>query len=262
MKLPVYFDNSATTPCDASVIESMLPFFGEHYGNPASHFHRYGWEAEEAVEQARTRIAQLIGSKPAEIIFTSGATESCNLALKGIIDNSPISHPHIITLSTEHKAVLETVKLLQERGCLVTTVGVNSGGLPDLNQLEDAIRPSTLLIAAMYANNETGVIHPVKEISGIARSHGILFFSDATQAVGKIPVSVTEDGIDLMAFTAHKMYGPKGIGALYKSSSNRKLEDQGTNERWEAGTWLPWRNIERAWYCRFWKGSPAGTGRA
>jgi cysteine desulfurase len=224
MKLPVYFDNSATTPCDAAVIESMLPFFGENYGNPASHFHRYGWEAEEAVEQARTRIARLIGSKPAEIIFTSGATESCNLALKGVIDNSPISHPHVITLSTEHKAVLETVKLLQERGCLVTTVGVNSKGLPDLNELEDAIRPSTMLIAAMYANNETGVIHPVKEIAGIAYSRGILFFSDATQAVGKIPVSVMEDGIDLMAFTAHKMYGPKGIGALYKSSNNRRLK--------------------------------------
>jgi cysteine desulfurase len=224
MKLPVYFDNSATTPCDAAVIESMLPFFGAHYGNPASHFHRYGWEAEEAVAQARTRIAHLIGSKQAEIIFTSGATESCNLALKGVIDSSLISHPHIITLSTEHRAVLETVKLLQERGCLVTTLGVNSRGLPDLNELEDAIRPSTLLIAAMYANNETGVIHPVKEIACIARSHGVLFFSDATQAVGKIPVSVMEDGIDIMAFTAHKMYGPKGVGALYKNSHNRQLK--------------------------------------
>jgi cysteine desulfurase len=224
MKLPVYLDNSATTPCDASVIETMLPFFGDRFGNPASHFHRYGWEAEEAVEQARSRIAHLISSKPAEIIFTSGATESCNLALKGVIGNSEISHPHIITVSTEHKAVLETVKLLQERGCKVTTVGVNSRGLPDLNELEDAIRPTTLLIAAMYANNETGVIHPVKEIARIARSHGVLFFSDATQAVGKIPVDVVKDGIDLMAFTAHKMYGPKGIGALYKNSSNRRLK--------------------------------------
>jgi len=224
MKLPVYLDNSATTPCDAAVIETMLPFFGVHFGNPASHFHRYGWEAEEAVEQARTRIAHLISSKPAEIIFTSGATESCNLALKGVIENSPISHPHVISLSTEHKAVLETLKLLQERGCLVTTVGVNSKGLPDLNELEDAIRPSTMIIAAMYANNETGVIHPVKEIAGIAHSRGILFFSDATQAVGKIPVSVMEDGIDLMAFAAHKMYGPKGIGALYKNSNNRRLK--------------------------------------
>jgi cysteine desulfurase len=224
MTLPVYFDNSATTPCDASVIEAMLPFFGAHYGNPASHFHRFGWEAEEAVEQARTRIARLIGSRPAEIIFTSGATESCNLALKGVIDHSPVSHPHIITVSTEHRAVLETVKLLQERNCLVTTVGVNSNGLPDLNELEDAIRPATMLIAAMYANNETGVILPVKEIARIARSRGILFFCDATQAVGKIPVSVPEDGIDLMAFTAHKMYGPKGIGALYKNSNNRRLK--------------------------------------
>ena len=165
MKLPVYFDNSATTPCDAAVIESMIPFFGQHFGNPASHFHRYGWEADEAVEMARTRIAHLIGSKPAEIIFTSGATESCNLALKGVIDNSPIPHPHIIALSTEHKAVLETLNLLQERGCLVTFLEVNSNGMPDLNKLEEAIRPSTLLIAAMYANNETGVIHPVKEIA-------------------------------------------------------------------------------------------------
>lgn len=224
MKLPVYLDYSATTPCDASVIDTMLPFFGDRFGNPSSHFHRYGWEAEEAVEQARSRIAHLIGSKPAEIIFTSGATESCNLALKGVIDDSRVSHPHIITVSTEHKAVLETMKMLQERGCQITAVGVNCGGLPDLNELEDAIRPSTLLIAAMYANNETGVIHPVKEIAGIARSHGVLFFSDATQAVGKIPVSVMEDGIDLMAFTAHKMYGPKGTGALYKSSSNRRLK--------------------------------------
>ena len=224
MKLPVYLDNSATTPCDAAVIESMLPFFGEQYGNPASHYHRFGWEAEEAVEQARTNIAHLIGSKPAEIIFTSGATESCNLALKGVIDNIQISHPHIIMVSTEHKAVLETVKLLQERGCLVTTVGVNAGGVPDPDELEDAIRPSTVVIAAMYANNETGVINPVKEIAGIARSRGILFFSDATQAISKIPVSVMEDGIDLMAFTAHKMYGPKGIGALYKNSNNRRLK--------------------------------------
>jgi cysteine desulfurase len=224
MNLPVYLDNSATTPCDAAVIESMLPFFGLQFGNPASHFHRFGWEAEEAVEQARSRISRLIGSKPAEIIFTSGATESCNLALKGIIDNSPIPHPHMITFSTEHKAVLETVNLLQKRGCLITMLGVNSKGMPDLNELEDVIRPSTLLIVAMYANNETGVIHPVKEIAGIAHSHGALFFSDATQAVGKIPVRVMEDGIDLMAFTAHKMYGPKGIGALYKISNNRRLK--------------------------------------
>lgn len=227
MKLPVYLDYCATTPCDSEVIASMLPFFGQHFGNPASHFHRYGWEAEEAVELARTHLARLIGSRPAEIIFTSGATESCNLALKGIIDNSPVSHPHVITWSTEHKAVLETINLLQERGCIVTILGVKSNGIPDLNEVEDAIRPSTLLIAAMYANNETGVIYPVKEIAGIARSHGIVFFSDATQAVGKIPVSVTEDGIDLMAFTAHKMYGPKGIGVLYKSSNNRRLKIHG-----------------------------------
>jgi cysteine desulfurase len=224
MDLPFYFDNSATTPCDAAVIETMLPFFGVNYGNPASHFHRFGWEAEEAVEQARTRIAGLIESKSAEIVFTSGATESCNLALKGVIEHSPISHPHIITLATEHKSVLETADLLQERGCLVTILRVNSRGLPDLNELEDAIRPSTVLIAAMYANNETGVIHPVKEIAGIAHSRGILFFSDATQAVGKVPVSVAGDGFDLMAFTAHKMYGPKGIGALYKNSRNRRLK--------------------------------------
>ncbi len=224
MKLPVYLDNSATTACDSAVIESMIPFFGQHFGNPASHFHRYGWEAEEAAERARSRIARLIGSKPAEIIFTSGATESCNLALKGIIDNSPVPHPHVIALSTEHKAVLETLKLLQERGCLVTLLKVNGQGMPDLDELNGTIRPSTLLIAAMYANNETGVIHPVKEIAAIAHSRDILFFSDATQAVGKIPVRVAEDGIDLMAFTAHKMYGPKGVGALYKNSRNRRLK--------------------------------------
>jgi cysteine desulfurase len=224
MKLPVYLDNSATTRCDDRVIESMLPFFSESYGNPASRFHRLGWEAEEAAEQARGRIAFLIGSKPAEIIFTSGATESCNLALKGVLEYSGTKHPHVIVLATEHKAVLETVNDLQEQGCRVTAVGVDSRGLPDMVELEEAIRPDTALISAMYANNETGVIHPVKEIARIAHAHGVLFFSDATQAVGKIPVNVKEEGIDLMAFTAHKMYGPKGIGALYKNSSDRGLK--------------------------------------
>jgi cysteine desulfurase len=224
MIFPVYLDNSATTPCDPEVLQAMLPFFSERFGNAASHFHQYGWEAEEAVDQARKEVARLIGARPAEIVFTGSATESCNLAIKGAVESCPYQHPQIITVSTEHKAVLETVRHMEDHGCRVTVLPVDALGMPDLNELEQAIGPSTLLIAAMYANNETGVILPVKEIAGIARRHHVLFFSDATQAVGKIPVNVQEDGMDMMAFTAHKMYGPKGAAALYLGIRNRSLK--------------------------------------
>lgn len=223
MELPVYLDNSATTPCDPRVVETMLPFFNVGFGNPASRFHRYGWEAEEAVDIARVNIARLIGAKPTEIVFTSGATESCNLVINGIYEGSATGHKHIITLKTEHKAVLQSLRRLEKKGCDVTMLGVNSKGLPDLGELEQAIKPYTLLIAAMYANNETGVVLPVKEIGSIAKKHGVPFFSDATQAAGKIPLDVEGDGIDLMAFTAHKMYGPKGVGALYIRSKNPRI---------------------------------------
>jgi len=215
VKLPVYLDNSATTPCDPRVVEAMLPYFSLNFGNPASRFHLYGWEAEEAVDNARIQIALLIGAKPAEIVFTSGATESCNLAVKGAVKAGTGHQKHIITIATEHKAVLEAVRDLKQEGCEVTEIGVNGRGMPDPAEIEQAVRPSTVLIAAMYANNETGVILPVREIAHIAKVRNVLFFSDATQAVGKIPVDVNTDGIDLMAFTAHKMFGPKGVGALY-----------------------------------------------
>ncbi|HJZ41063.1 MAG TPA: cysteine desulfurase family protein [Bacteroidales bacterium] len=215
MKPPVYLDYSATTPCDPRVVDAMLPYFTENFGNPASRFHLYGWEAEEAVDTARSQVARLIGAKPSGIIFTGGATEACNLAIRGVIESFAVNRKHIITLSTEHKAVLETFRRMEAKGCEITMLGVNKTGMPDPDELERAIRPYTVLIAVMYANNETGVIPPVRDIASIARRHNVLFFSDATQAVGKIPVDVATDGPDMMAFTAHKMYGPKGVGALY-----------------------------------------------
>lgn len=200
---------------DPRVLDAMLPYFTHHFGNAASNAHIYGWEARDAVDQAREETAALIGAEPKEIVFTSGATESDNLAIKGVFDRYSMKGNHIITCLTEHKAVLDTCKHLEKSGAEITWLPVHHGGLIDLQQLEDAIRPTTILIAIMYANNETGIIQPVKEISALARKHGIIFFSDATQAVGKIPVDVTHDGIDLMAFSAHKMYGPKGVGGLY-----------------------------------------------
>jgi cysteine desulfurase len=193
----------------------MFPYFTEHFGNPSSRYHLYGWEAEEAVDHARVLTAKLIGARPAEIVFTGGATESCNLAIKGLVESTGNSRGHIITLATEHKAVLETLAYLERKGCEISRVDVDRNGLPDPEEIEKAIKPSTLLIAMMYANNETGVIMPVREVAAIAEKHGVLFFSDATQAAGKIPVDAVSDGIHLMAFTAHKMYGPKGTGALY-----------------------------------------------
>ena len=223
LKLPVHLDNNATTPVDPKVLEAMLPYFTQHFGNAASRSHAYGWEAEEAVDYARGQVAKLINSEPKEIIFTSGATESNNLAIKGVFESYASKGNHIITCVTEHKAVLDTCKHVEKLGAEVTYLPVQSDGLIDLKELETAIKPTTVLIAIMYANNETGVIQPVKEISAIAKRKGVLFFSDATQAVGKIPVNVIEDGIDLMAFSAHKIYGPKGVGALYVRRKNPRV---------------------------------------
>jgi len=224
MKFPVYLDYNATTPCDERVVEAMLPFFTKHFGNAASRAHPYGWEAEEGVEYAREQLAKLVGAEPKEIIFTSGATEADNLALKGVFQMYPGKGNHIITVNTEHKAVLDTCRRLEAVGGEVTYLNVKPDGIIDLEELEASIRPTTILIAVMYANNETGTIQPVKEIGAIAKNHGVLFFTDATQAVGKIPVNVLEDEIDLMAFSAHKMYGPKGVGALYVRRKNPRVK--------------------------------------
>jgi cysteine desulfurase len=214
----------------------MIPYFTENFGNAASRNHSFGWHAEEAVDYAREQIAQLIGADPKEIIFTSGATEGDNLGIKGVYEMYASKGNHIITCTTEHKAVLDTCKHLEKLGAEVTYLEVQPDGLVDLKALEAAMRPTTILVAIMYANNEIGVVQPVKEISAIAKKHGALFFTDAVQAVGKIPVDVNADGIDLMAFTAHKMYGPKGVGALYVRRKNPRVKvtaqlDGGGHER-------------------------------
>jgi cysteine desulfurase len=236
MNFPIYFDNNATTPCDPRVVETMIPYFTNQFGNAASRNHSFGWAAEEAVDYAREQVAALIGADPKEIIFTSGATEGDNLAIKGVFEMYASKGNHIITTTIEHKAVLDTCKHLEKQGAEVTYLEVDAEGMINLEELEKAITPKTILIAVMYANNEVGVINPMREISAIARKHGVLVMSDAVQAVGKIPVDVNKDGIDLMAFTAHKMYGPKGVGALYVRRKNPRVKvtaqlDGGGHER-------------------------------
>ena len=216
MKFPLYLDNHATTPMDPRVLDAMLPYFVEKFGNAASRNHAFGWEAEEAVENARKQLARLIHADPKEIVFTSGATESDNLALKGVVEMYHEKGDHIITSLTEHRAILDTAKALEtKRGIKVTYLPVDKTGLVNPDDVRRAITDKTILISIMLANNEIGTINPVKEIGKIAKEKGILFHSDATQGVGKIPVDVQEMGIDLMSFTAHKIYGPKGVGALY-----------------------------------------------
>jgi len=216
MKFPLYLDNHATTPMDPRVLEAMLPYFVEKFGNAASRNHAFGWDAEEAVENARKQLARLIHADPKEIVFTSGATESDNLALKGVVEMYREKGDHIITGLTEHRAVLDTAKALEtKRGIKVTYLPVDKTGLVSPDDVRQAITDKTILISIMLANNEIGTINPMKEIGKIAKEKGILLHCDATQGVGKIPVDVQEMGIDLMSFTAHKIYGPKGIGALY-----------------------------------------------
>lgn len=236
MKLPIYLDNHATTPVDPRVLDAMMPYFTNLFGNAASRNHSFGWEAEEAVEKARKQVASLIGANSKEIIFTSGATESNNLALKGVAQMYAEKGNHIITAASEHKAILDTCKHLEKDGCRVTYLPLQQDGLIDLDMLKESFTDKTILVSIMYANNEIGVLQPIREIGRLCKERGVLFHTDMVQAAGKVPVNVIADNIDLASISAHKMYGPKGVGALYVRRKSPRVQltaqmDGGGHER-------------------------------
>ena len=224
MNFPIYLDNNATTPVDPRVLEIMMPYFTHKFGNAASITHAIGLEGDAAVTEARKQVAKLIGAKPKEIVFTCGSTESINLAVKGVCEAKASHCKHIITQPTEHNAVLDSCRYMERHGFEVTYLGVDQYGMIDLDELRDAIRDDTALVTIMTGNNEIGTLHPIKEINEVCREKGVVFFTDGTQGVGKIPINVKEMGIDMMSFSGHKIYGPKGIGALYINSENENIE--------------------------------------